>query len=100
MKDELGRETLKPEDLYGIYETVASRYGVEWAFQCFDIFRGGTIPFPNRIYSLQFKYDKMWELKESGKYSTREIARFFGCSERWVRSVIRKVNLEKSGSIT
>lgn len=95
MMKEFDIKELKPEDLHGVYEEIASRCGVECALGIFNEFKGYTITFPNRKYSLSFKYHKMWELKTSGNYSVKEIAKMFDCSERWVRSVLKKVSVEK-----
>ena len=84
-----------PDAYAGIYGEIAAQIDNETAMMLFEMFRGQTIVFPQRLYDPE--YVRSFIRDHGEKYSVRELSSLFGYSDRRIRQFISQ---EKSSKIT
>lgn len=79
----------KIENLNGIYKDIAEHLGVETAKMIYNHYKGLQVTFPVRFLSKEYIQEQIF--REYNGSNTRELARKYQYSERWIREIINKV---------
>ena len=85
-----------PEAYAGIYGEIAAQIDSETAMMIFQMFRGQTIIFPQRLYNQE--YVRSFIRNNGEKYSVRELSVLFGYSDRRIRQFISQEKTEKAAA--
>lgn len=72
----------------GIYQELAETFGLEITKNIFNEYRGQQITFPMRLYSKE--YVVKYIIDNYDGTNSKNLARKFMYSERWVRTIINK----------
>lgn len=81
-----GGMNLEPEAFAGIYAEIAAQIDCETAVKLYELLHGQNVVFPQRLYNCE--YVRSFIRKHYRDYSTREISRLFGYSDRRIRQLI------------
>lgn len=76
------------EDLMGVYKEIAEILDVDSAYKIFQSMRGQQVCFPQRFYDTEKV--KSIVKKEYNGGNAKELARFFGYSERRIKQFIKE----------
>lgn len=87
-------KSLSPEVFTGVYAEIAAELDCETAVRIFNILRGQTVNFPQKLYSSD--YVRTFVSENHGKYSARELSKMFGYSERRIRQFISEEQKRKT----
>lgn len=82
----------KLEHLNGIYKDIAENLGLETAKKIYTHYKGLQVTFPVRFLSKEYIQEKIF--REYNGSNTRELARKYQYSERWIREIINKIEFE------
>lgn len=77
---------LRLQDLPDPYQSIAERLGMDAVFALAEIFQGAQVYFP-RLENVCNERRKELILEEFDGYNTKELARRYDCSERWVQKI-------------
>lgn len=77
---------MQPEAFSGIYAEIAAQVDSETAVRIFEMLRGQTVLFPQKLYSRE--YVRTFLQENRGEYTVRELAKMFGYSDRRIRQII------------
>lgn len=80
-------DKLKSEDLNGSYRDLAEILGVEAAIKIHVNCRGTQMFFPMELFSRAFIADRI--VKEYNGRNTKELARKYNFTEKWVRKILK-----------
>ena len=79
-------EKIAPEQLNGIYRSIAEEFGVDIDLQFFQTYRGLQITFPMTLYSKNYIKDQI-NAEYTGS-NIRELALKYQYSERWLYKIL------------
>lgn len=77
---------LRNKNLNGIYKDMAELLGVEVTLMVFNHYKGLQVTFPTRILSKSYVKEQI--KKEFDGSNTKQLARKYDYSERWIRQII------------
>ena len=80
-------DQIKSEDLNGSYRDLAEILGVEAAIKIHVSCRGTQMFFPMELFSRAFIADRI--VKEYNGHNTKELARKYNFTEKWVRKILK-----------
>lgn len=81
---------IMPEQLNGIYQSIAEEFGTETALKFFNLYRGLQITFPMTLYSKN--YIKRQIINEYTGSNIRELALKYNYTERWLYKILADEN--------
>ena len=84
---------MKPESYAGIYGEIAAQINSETAEMIYQLFRGQTVVFPQRLYDQE--YVRAFVRENEGKYTVRELSILFGYSDRRIRQFMSQEKSEE-----
>jgi Mor family transcriptional regulator len=85
---EIDVNEIRTTHLNGAYREMAEVLGVDTIIQIHKHFRGLQMTFPTRLLSKSYVKEQV-KMKYNGKNS-KELARKYGYSERWIRNLAKE----------
>lgn len=77
---------LSSSNLNGIYSDISEVIGVDITILLFKYYKGLQVTFPTRLLSKEYVKEQI--KKEFDGANTKELARRYAYSERWIRQMI------------
>ena len=82
------------EGLNDVYRELCDLLGFENMYKLYTQYKGFQINFPTRLYNKDYVHEVI--KKESNGTNARDLARRFGYSERWIKSISAEESKEDS----